>query len=76
MWQSLGFTAQFALGIVFPKNVFLQAAILAPLLLLALTSVWALDRFVRPIDTSSAGKGGAGAKAVTRAGYDGVAADE
>jgi hypothetical protein len=28
-----------------------QATILAPILLVALGSVWALDRFVRPIDT-------------------------
>jgi len=53
MWQSLGFTAQFGLGIVFPKNVFLQAAILAPLSVLALASLWALDTFVRPIDTGA-----------------------
>ena len=66
MWQSLGFTAQFALGIVFPKNVFLQAAILAPLSVLALGSLYVLDTCVRPIDTSG--------KAAGEAKYAGVAA--
>jgi hypothetical protein len=51
MWQSLGFTAQFALGIVRPKDVALQATILAPLLLVALTCVWLLNRYVQPLDT-------------------------
>jgi hypothetical protein len=60
MWQSLGFTAQFALGIIRPKDVFLQAVILAPTLVLSLGCVWALNRYVRPIDTVGGGSPAAG----------------
>lgn len=63
--QSLGFTAQFAVGIIKPKDVQLQALMLAPMLLLSLGAVFALDRFVRPIDTGAKGKA---AKAYGRVG--------
>lgn len=68
MWQSLGFTVQFAVGIARPKDVFLQACMLAPLLLVAVGAVWALNAFVRPIDTDTGSKGKTYAKVRSAAG--------
>lgn len=57
-WQSLGFTAQFVVGLSQPGNNFLQAMLLAPLMVLSLGCLYALDRFVRPIEAPAAGTAG------------------
>ena len=60
-WQSLGFTAQFVVGLSQPGNNFLQAMLLAPLMVLSLACLYGLDRFVRPIEAPTAAAGAKGA---------------
>lgn len=56
LWQSLGFTVQFAIGVVSPGNVVLQAAVLLPMLAIAMVALFVLDRCVQPLsDHSSRG---------------------
>lgn len=61
LWQSLGFTVQFAIGIASPGNVALQAVVLLPMLAVAMAALFYLDRFVQPVSDvgagSAAGKG-------------------
>jgi len=74
LWQSLGFTVQFAIGIVAPGNVWLQAAVLVPMMLLSLIALFVLDRCVHPIQEAGRGYGlvaGEGAAAVA-AGKEGA----
>jgi MFS family permease len=65
MMQSLGYCAQFGISIFAScasgsSGCTLQAGVLAALMVLALGSLWACDRFVRSIDSSSkAGNAGA-----------------
>jgi MFS family permease len=49
MWMSLGFFAQFGIGIIQPGNISLQAFILAPLMVVSHISLWYVDKFVQPI---------------------------
>lgn len=49
LWMSLGFAFQFGVGIAVPGDVALQAAVLAPIGVLAALSLAVLDRCVRPL---------------------------
>jgi hypothetical protein len=65
LWQSLGFTVQFAIGVVSPGNVTLQAAVLLPMLGLAMAALFVLDRCVQPLsEHGGSGSGGRGYAAV------------
>ena len=55
LWQSLGFSFQFAIGIAVPGNVWLQAAVLVPMGLLAAACLAGLDTCVRPLSEPAAG---------------------
>lgn len=60
MLQSLGYCAQFGIGIALPckssdNACMTQALVLLPLGIVALACVWACDKFVRPIDGGRAG---------------------
>lgn len=55
LWQSLGFTVQFVIGVIWPNNVLLQTEVLFPMLLLALGFLFVLDRYVQPIDMGKKG---------------------
>jgi MFS family permease len=56
LWMSLGFAFQFGVGIAVPGNIWLQAAILAPVGVLAAVALAVLDRCVRPLsDVAPAG---------------------
>lgn len=54
LFQSLGFSVQFGLGIAFPGDVSLQAAVLAPMMLLSLLAVAVLECCVLPPETPAA----------------------
>ena len=49
LWMSLGFAFQFGVGIAVPGNIWLQAAVLAPVGVLAAVALAVLDRCVRPL---------------------------
>lgn len=51
MWQSLGYTIQFILGVAWPSEVLVQAWFVFPLMLLSLFALWWCDKFVRPVDS-------------------------
>jgi MFS family permease len=57
LWQPLGFTFQFVLGIIAPgaSNVWLQAVILMPLLVVSIAIVFILDRWVQPLEKTDKG---------------------
>jgi len=55
LFQSLGYTAQFVVGIALPGNVLVQTCIVFPMMLLALGCLFALDRWVQPLDTPATG---------------------
>jgi hypothetical protein len=61
LWQSLGFAIQFAIGIASPGNVYLQALVLVPMLVISLSSLFILDSCVRPIQEDSRSGGDKGA---------------
>jgi hypothetical protein len=83
MWHSLGFTLQFIVGIVtvkgdhmVPSDAVLQASILLPLGVVAVLLVFALDRFVQPIDSGSdimgcCGRSASGKRRLERSGSTG-----
>jgi MFS family permease len=55
LFQSLGYTAQFGAGIALPGNVLVQTCIVPPMMLAALACLFALDRWVQPLDTPATG---------------------
>ena len=71
LWMSLGFAFQFGVGIAVPGDVWLQAAVLVPVGLLAALGLAVLDRCVRPL--SDAASGASGYAIVPSAASDGLA---